>query len=264
MTVKNYPALVMVGLFLVLTACAGLEKKKDVALKSADAHYNLGVQTLNEGNYQAALIELRKAERFRPRDPRIHSALGLAYFYAQRYDDAEGAYRKALSLQRDYSEAHMNLGALYARQGKCDQAIAEFRDALENPFYATPAKAYHNIGLCQRLLGEIEEAERSLKDAVNLDPTLLRAKIDLGILYYQENRLDEAVRVFQELMEEVPLTQGDPDSMLSRAYLHYWVGLSYFKNADKWNARTHFEEAERLSAGTTLAEDVGKYLDLLR
>ncbi len=263
MRAKGYLALLM-GFLLILSACAGTQKKRDSQLKSADAHYNLGAQMLNEGNYQAALIELRRAEQFTPRDPKIHNALGLAYFYAKRFEDAEGAYREALSLQRDYSEAYMNLGALYAQRGKCEQAIVEFRKALENPFYATPAKAYHNIGLCQRLLGEIEQAEQSLKDAVHMDRTLLRAKVDLGILYYQENRLDEAVREFSELLAQVPPTEGDRDNMLNRAYLHYWLGLSYFKNADKWNARAHFEEAEKLSQGTKLVEDVRKYLDLLR
>ncbi len=263
MKIQGYP-IALVGLLLVLSACAGTQKKKASDVKSADAHYNLGVQTLNEGNYQGALIELRKAEQYAPRDPKIQNALGLAYFYARRLDDAEAAYRKALSLQRDYSEAYMNLGALYAQQGKCEKAITEFRKALENPFYATPAKAFHNIGLCHRLLGEVEQAEQSLKDAVHMDPTLLRAKVDLGILFYQENRLDEAVRAFEDVMQQVPPSQESRDSMLNRAYLHYWLGLSYFKNADKWNARAHFEESERLSEGTKLADDVRKYLDLLR
>ena len=39
-------------------------------------------------------------------------------------------YRKALALRPDYASAHNNLGNLYRRQGKLDQALACYEEAL--------------------------------------------------------------------------------------------------------------------------------------
>ena len=255
--------LLVLGTFLGGGACASLQRDKVARHKSAEAHYHIGVRYLQDGEYAQAMLELRKAEVFEPKDPRIQNAMGLVYFATDRPSEAEAAYRKALSLKKDYSEARVNLGTLYARQGRCEEAIPEYRKALEDPFYPTPALALHNIGLCYRSLGREREAEKALREAVDQDPNLFRAYLDLGRLYYAQNRMDEAVKVFRRALDRHPPAAGDPASARSLAYLHYWLGLSYFKNGEAGPAAAQFRDVTRLLPGSPLAEEARKYLDLL-
>lgn len=259
-----------VSIFLLFTilvfipSCAGLSQKKESEQKTADAYYQLGIQQLNEGNYQDALLELRKAESFHDDDPKIHDAKGLVYFYTERFDEAETEYKKAISLNNGYSNAYVNLGTLYARKEKYTEAIEQYRKALEDPFYATPAKALHNIGLCYEKMGNVKDALSSMLEAVQQDPALLRAYLDLGRLYYQNNQTEEAIQILSKAIQMHPRSEGDKVNDLSLAYFHYWLALSYFKNSDADNAQVHFQAVMELAPESKLADDASSYLDLLQ
>jgi type IV pilus biogenesis/stability protein PilW len=259
----------VIAVILILTfsaalpACVVYQPNKQSKEQSAGTYYELGVSYLGERNYQAALVELRKAEALNPKDERIYNVLGLVHFYTKRYQKAEEAYRKALAIKRNYSEARMNLGALFAKEDRCSDAIEQFQIVLEDPFYETPALALHNIGLCQQMMGQMEKAESSFVDALSLDPLLLSASFDLWKLYYRSNRMGEAIRVLTEILEKYSKRQRREEKDKDLANIHYGLGLSYFKNADGQNALKHFRAARELSPDNTLVEDARKYIDLL-
>jgi len=259
----------MIALILIVTfsatlpACLMYRQEKKSKKQTAATYYELGVGYLSEENYQAAFVQLRKAQALNAHDARIYNALGLVHFYTKRYQKAEEAYRKALSVKSDYSEARMNLGALFAKEDRCPDAVEQFQKVLEDPFYETPALALHNIGLCRQLMGQPNEAETSLKDALALDPLLLSASFDLWKIYYQSNRMGEAIRVLTEALAQYPKLQGREEKDKNLANIHYGLGLSYFKNADGQNALEHFRAARKLSPESTLKEDARKYIDLL-
>jgi type IV pilus assembly protein PilF len=262
---KNlFYAILFFYILILIPSCAGISQKKEKQNKSADAYYQLGIQHLTEGDYQNALLELRRAESLKPEDPVIHDAKGIVYYYMERFDEAEKEYKKAVSLQKDYSKSYVNLGTLYARQKKYPEAIEQYRKALENPFYETPAKALHNIGLCYEKTGNIKEAESSLLEAVQQDPNLMRAYLDLGRVYYQDNETEKAIRILSKAIQQHPRVENDPVNDLSLAYFHYWLALSYFKNSDSENALIHFQEVTRLAPNSKLTEDALSYLDLLQ
>jgi type IV pilus assembly protein PilF len=255
---------VIAGILFSLSACAGARKRKEDAIKSSDANYQLGVQYLNDGDYQSALLEFRKAERFHPEGSQLHNAMGLTYYLTERFEEAEEEYKKAISQDKDYSEAHVNLGTLYARQEKYEEAVEQYRKALKNPFYATPSRAHHNIGLIYQKMGNTKKAVSALEKAIQQDPGQIRPYFDLGRLHYRENQMEEAIEVFRQAIQKHPKAEEDPINTLSLAHLHYWLALSYFKNSDSKNAVIHFQEVERLSPNDTLSEEASKYLDLLR
>jgi len=261
---KTLFRILLFSVLVLMPSCAGLNQKKESQKKSANAYYQLGVQHLDEGDYQNALIEFRKAESLQADDPRIHDAKGIVFYYMERFDEAEKEYKKAISLQKDYSKSYVNLGSLYARQEKYAEAIEQYRKALENPFYETPAKALHNIGLCYEKTGNIKEAESSLLEAVHQDPNLMRAYLDLGRLYYQNNQIEKAVQILSNAIQKHPKVENDPVNDLSLAYFYYWLALSYFKNGDANEASIHFQAVTQLAPNSKLTEDASTYLDLLQ
>ena len=60
-------------------------------------------------------------------------------------------YQAALRINPDYAEAHYNLGVVYTRQGRIDEAIRELQAALRiNPDFAD---AHYNLGVIYRATG---------------------------------------------------------------------------------------------------------------
>jgi Tfp pilus assembly protein PilF len=78
-----------------------------------------------------AIAEYREAIRLKPDDDDAHSNLGgILCDVRHDYAGAEAEFRAAIQLRPDYAVVHANLGKALRAQGKVDQAIAEYREAV--------------------------------------------------------------------------------------------------------------------------------------
>lgn len=110
-------------------------------------------------------------------------------------DDAERAGREAARAQGrqapDYSAALLNLGNLLQSDGKLDEAIIQYRKALE--LYPDLAEAHSNLGIALATQGRAEEAVAHFHQAVELVPDSARAHFNLGRLLLAAKKLDAAI-----------------------------------------------------------------------
>jgi Flp pilus assembly protein TadD len=98
---------------------------------SARAHDGLGFALTSQRKLVEAIAELRAAIRLQPGSASAHFNLGFALCeVAHDYPAAEAAFREAVRLQPDNHTAHHNLGIALRRQGKLDEAVAEYREAI--------------------------------------------------------------------------------------------------------------------------------------
>src|SRR5689334_20746417 len=72
-----------------------------------------GKRLVEQGKYPQAITKLKAATSLLPTNAQAWNYLGLAYHYAGQNAEAEGAYQRALALDRDLTETHYNLGLLY-------------------------------------------------------------------------------------------------------------------------------------------------------
>jgi len=79
--------------------------------------------------------------------------------------DAEKSFLKAIELDPKRAEFHFNLAAVYRRQQKVKESIAEYEKAIA------------------------------------LDPNLAPAHYDLGVMYKNEKRTEDAVREWNRYLE---------------------------------------------------------------
>jgi len=90
-----------------------------------------------------------------------HFKDGFEYQNQGDLDKAIEEYKKAIELNPNYLQAHMNLGAAYIGQKKYDQAIEEFNAVVKlNYYYGT---AHYNLGYVYLLKGVKEKAQEELK-----------------------------------------------------------------------------------------------------
>ena len=108
-----------------------------------------------------------------------HSNLGNALRSQGKLDEAVAAYREAIRLKPDFAEAHVRLGGLL-----CDEkrdypaAEAEFREAIR--LKPDLAVAYSDLGTALRKHGKLDEAIAAFRETIRLKPDSAEAHYKFG------------------------------------------------------------------------------------
>ena len=112
---------------------AELSFRKAVDLDSADvqAQVNLAVALIRKRREPQAEELLLKANNRFPKDARLLGVLGWAELELGKYDEAEQSLQQSLELNAMSGPVHHNLGVLYERLGRPEDAKREFRAALQ-------------------------------------------------------------------------------------------------------------------------------------
>jgi type IV pilus assembly protein PilF len=254
--------LVLVG--MAVASCSSVPSKKEQEAakaraeekarnKEAQLHYQMGVSYLTDGKCKEALIELLKAEDMSAPSPEIYNAIGLAYFCLGEGQKAEDAYKIAIDIRPDYSDAHTNLAALYLAQHKWMKAITESDAALHNRFYLNPERAYNNKAYALEMLGKDKEALENYNKAIRYNPKFTRAYENLIAFFLRKNRIKDAKEV---------LSNAEAAGLSS-------AGLTYFKASlamiygDRARGLKLFREVIKKYPNTPWARKAATYLSTL-
>ncbi len=136
-----------------------------------------------------------------PGKTRPHNNLGDIYFRLGRYDEAIAEFEKARGLKPDV-KTFFNLGTSYYKAGRYEEAEVELKTAIElRPDFAD---AHYNLASALRALGRMDEAISELEKAVSYQPDKWRAHYNLGLLYQSAGRLDDARREFEAVISINP------------------------------------------------------------
>src|SRR5688572_18652313 len=139
--VRRLDKAVVVGM-VVISASAGAQTP--TANSDAEARFNAGLTHLRDGRPKLALEEFQQAIKQDPKNPYFHKGLGLAYATLKRFEDAVGAFRKALALNPYYTDVRNDLGMALVLAGGAErdpsrrkafrqQGKAEFLAAFNDP-----------------------------------------------------------------------------------------------------------------------------------
>lgn len=133
---------------------------------------------------------------------------------------------------------YSNLGNLYRRQGRIDEA----RQALETAIQAGPHPGlYHNLGMT--MMAATEQAQRAGdQQAVVRNITQARAAFE------------QALRFENGPNASVYMTQWDP------AKSHALLGQVLFSLGERDNARQHLETSLKLQPNGAVADTTRQYL----
>lgn len=91
-------------------------------------------------------------------------------------------YRKAIALDTLNYKAHYNLGNSYLRQGKAQEAMAEYQKSIRcQPPAIIKAAAYHNIGVINQSSQRYDEAIEAYKQSLRAFPRDDRTRYNLAL-----------------------------------------------------------------------------------
>ena len=161
------------------------EARRAIRSQEADVAGLLALALVFEarGQLEGARTVLEAAREKSPADPAVWNRLGLVELALGRSPQALECFRKATELEADYPEALTNYGEMLVEAG--DHAGGA--RALEAAVRADPgsAVAWLDLGNARRGLRQFEDSRRAYERALAVDPRLLDARFDLGLLYLQ-------------------------------------------------------------------------------
>lgn len=178
---------------VAVIAC-GSNPRRESGSETDAATYNvqLGVAYLQQGNLAIAKEKLERAHQQNPRDPDVHTALGLLYERLGNSQRADTHYHTALRLAPRNPEISNNYAVYLCRTGRVEEGVRRFLDAARNPLYSTPEAAYTNAGVCLRSTGRDGDAEKQFLRALDVRPNFAEAAYQLTQLEFQRGRFNDA------------------------------------------------------------------------
>ena len=182
----------------------------------------------------------------------VIAATVLSTVQARYWRDGETLFRRAIAVTSGNWHAHNNLGEALARQGRREEALQHYREALR----ARPgtAIAVLNIGGTLLDLGRTAEAVDALREAVRLTPGDFQARSTLGQALFARGLLREAESSFREAV------RLRPDFAEARVDL----GAVLANSGRLAEAEGNFRDAVRLKPGLFVAHvDLARLLALL-
>jgi tetratricopeptide (TPR) repeat protein/peroxiredoxin len=173
---------------------------------SAEALYGIGSVYLDQQKTAEARKSFEHALKLRASYPdtlaNSWNNLGLLAAREGRTDEAIGYFQEALKLSPDHMIALDNLGSAYRQQKHWDDARKTYERALViNP---DDAEANYGLGMVFAQNDDTARAFDSLQRALKLRPIYPEALNNLGILYLRTQRRDQAVASFEECIRVAP------------------------------------------------------------
>ncbi|KAI1096707.1 TPR-like protein [Rostrohypoxylon terebratum] len=181
--------------------------------------YNFSIYPL----HLACLYELRRKNVLfliahdladsHPEEPCTWLAVGIYYFSIEKIAEARRYFSKASMMDPHFGPAWIGFAHTFAAEGEHDQAISAYSTAARL-FMGTHLPQVF-LGMQNHALNNMTLAEEFLKTAYGLcktDPLLLN---EMGIVYYHQDRPQDAATVFIKALEVAEEIDAEPNAWIS-------------------------------------------------
>jgi tetratricopeptide (TPR) repeat protein len=187
--------------------------------------YNYGVVLMHQNKLPEAITQLQRVVKERPQMSTAWQALAQCLQNTGRDPEAIAACQQALALQPD-AKVSFQLGVLYQKNKKIDDAIAAYQKTLE--LEPAVAGAQFNLGICLNEAKRYDEAAKAFDRLVEIEGVTYRAYYNQGLSFYNAGKYKEALDAFDtaRVMEETP---GVCNAMAAT-----WSKLKDPAEAQKW------------------------------
>ena len=125
-----------------------------------------GIKAFDAGDYASARTSFEAAAKKNPKNYEVFLNLGLSCEKLGDKTAAEAAYKKALEIKPDLENASTELSALYADEGRTDDALAAANAGLAA--HPDSAPLLENAGVAMAAKGDQDGARQKLEQAAKV------------------------------------------------------------------------------------------------
>lgn len=214
-------------------------------------HLSFGSVYYQHGYFEEAEASFLLALRDDPSSAEASYGLGSVYLKQEKTERARDSFERAVRSKASYPDTlpkgWNNLGLIAARQGRTDEAIGYFQQALQlSPEYVV---ALENLGNAYRQAHDWKQAQQALEQALTLKPDRPELHYSLGMVFAQT---DQPERAYDSLQKALGLRPDYPEALNN-------LGVLYVRTRRLEQAIAEFEECIRVAPSFDQA-----YLNLAR
>ena len=128
-------------------------------------------------------------------------------------DEAQKLYKKLLTIQ-PHAHAYYNLGTIFQKQDKLDEAIEMYEKAIA--LHLNHPNVYYNLGVIFKAQNRYEVAAELYEKTIALSPDHANAYTNLGNIRKDQNRLEEAMSLYEKA---IALNPDNANALLNKSLI---------------------------------------------
>jgi tetratricopeptide (TPR) repeat protein len=205
--------------------------------------FDWGSELLLHHAAEPALEVFTKGNRMFPHSARMLEGLAASWYALGSYDHAVQRICEASDLSPTDENPYLFMGKMQALEAAPSEAIIERlerfvrlqpRNALANYYYAVSFWKQRKSPEDGKTVAEVKAL---LEKALQLDPTLGLAHLQLGVLYSERNEFSNAVAAYQRAIQAMP----------SLEEAHYRLAQAYRQTGETSKAQAELQLYEEIS-----------------
>ena len=143
-------------------------------------------------------------------------------------------FEHAVEVTKDNYKMYNTLGSAFLSQGNLDEAIRQYRKAMQvNPRYA---ESYNNLGYLFQSQGKLDEAISQYRQALQIRPNSVETHYNLANALQSLGRLDEAISHYNQVLQVKP---DDTDT-------HHNIAVAFQTQGRLNEAISHYQQVLRI------------------
>jgi serine/threonine protein kinase/Tfp pilus assembly protein PilF len=172
-----------------------LDPKSETAWAAYDYYYLVPMRRLDE-----AVAASKRALESDPLSAFLHWRLGLRYWYVRQLDQAMKQFRNALEYDPHYFPALAYLSLLYNGMGRQDDAIQTVKAATQ--LLGQSPLSLTLLGYTYAMAGQIAEARKILLEMQNLAKETYVAAENFARIYFTLGEIERSFDYFEKAVDE--------------------------------------------------------------
>jgi tetratricopeptide (TPR) repeat protein len=172
-----------------------LEAAEKIEPDSYQAPYVLGLLYMQVARNDEAAQQLALSLKLHPQNGDGWSSLGSVYLRLNRLPEAEHALRQAIQQLPAQADPHLILATVLIKQGKTEEAVEERKIAaglMRAHMNLQRAEVATNSGKSLLSDGKVDEAIVEFRNAISFDPTFAEAHAELATALDEQGKSAEA------------------------------------------------------------------------
>lgn len=209
-----------------LTGCNTMPMKND--LQTSELKTEIAIEHIKHRDLDSAKVALDEAIAKNPQNAQAYMMMGVTYQAdgnKANMAQANGYFKKAISLDPDNAQIRNNYGQFLLSQGSTVDAIKEFSVAGDKIGYSSRENAYSNLGFAWLAISETQKAQSAaamqqakiaFEKSLQIDPNYPPALMGLSEAQYSTGG-DNATSLFYSYEERVGINNMNASAL--------WLGV---------------------------------------